>query len=87
MSASNNNTNYPNYIEPKDHNHVMVYYGFNNNGCEIHHFYICQDRKCGHWEDRFEYDHSKCDMQVTRFSTRVTCYECSKCGRKDQDRS
>lgn len=30
---------------------------------------------------------SCCNLLVSRYSTRVTCYECSECGRNEQDRS
>lgn len=71
----------------KDHNHILVYEFTHENGCDITTYYICQDKECGYWESTDFHNPSKCNLQVTRYSTRVTCYECSICGRSEQERS
>ena len=97
MSRTNNNQNEISEIseikmssrevQPKVHNHTMVYAGIDRNDCEITTIYMCSDQECGHWTSSTSHDSSGCNMQVTRFSTRVTCNECSKCGRKTVDHS
>ena len=75
------NTRQP--IEPKEHVHSMVYYVSINNGCNIINMYTCADEECGHWEESRTHNSANCDMQVTKYSTHVTCYECINCGRKE----
>jgi len=86
MDNSNNMSRMP--IYPLEHNHIMVYVGTQRDRCEQFDIYECGDKNCGHWEER-DYSHntSNCDLQVTRFSTRTTCYECSKCNRKEIETS
>ena len=88
-TTTNTNTNtFDNYVDEKDHQHHMVYAGVSRIHCEKTHINQCADRTCGYWQVGWtERDESCCNLQVTRFSTRVTCYECSHCGRKTQDRS
>jgi hypothetical protein len=74
-------------VDQKKHSHTMIFAGTHVNFCEIVHIYMCADADCGHWSSSTEHNEYQCDMQVTRYSTRVTCYECSKCGRKKQDHS
>ena len=64
-----------NEVYPKNHSHEMVFAGTDRNYCEITHIYMCSDPDCGYWNSSTEHDSSYCNMQVTRFSTRVTCYE------------
>jgi hypothetical protein len=86
-NANTNNSN-DNYLGERDHEHKLKYAGISQTHCVIKHFYSCADRTCGYWEEgRTEIDVSCCNLLVTRYSTRVTCYECSECGRKEQDRS
>lgn len=74
-------------IESKNHNHIMVFAGTIKKMCENIHIYQCADNECGYWNSSSEYNKEGCDMQVTRFGTKITCYECTKCGRKLSERS
>lgn len=87
MMNSNNKMSSNKEVDPKEHSHKMVFAGTNRNFCETTHIYMCSDEDCGYWSSSTEHDTSQCDMQVTRYSTRVTCYECNKCGRKSQEHS
>lgn len=87
-NKANTNASNDNYILEKDHQHVMVYAGISQTHCVIKHFYSCNDKSCGYWkEGDTEINESCCNLLVSIYSTRVSCYECSECGRKEQDRS
>jgi hypothetical protein len=87
MSYNTNSINNNTYgIENEnEHRHQMVFYSRTQQGCHMMNFYICNDKTCEWWES--EKDSECCDFQVTRFSTRVTCYECSRCRKTNQDQS
>jgi len=72
-------------IEAKEHNHCMVYNCTIANHCRSVKIYTCQDSSCGYWTE--ELVPGRCNMEVTRYSTRVTCYECTTCGRKTTESS
>ncbi len=85
--SNDKNMSSRNPVEPKEHLHTMVFAGSTNNHCEVVHIYMCSDQDCGYWTSESSYNSDFCDMQVTRFSTRVTCSECSKCGKRSVDHS
>lgn len=86
-SDNNDKMSLTNQIYPKEHNHTMVYAGTHYNHCETVVIYSCSDQECGEWTSTSTYDPSGCNMRVTKFSTRVTCSECTKCGKKSIDHS
>ncbi len=76
-----------NLIYPKEHTHTMCRSGRIVRGCERIDIYTCSDRECGYWAEALSYDPNECELHVISQSTRVTCRECSKCGRRTTDHS
>ncbi len=86
MNKSNNMTG--KQVYPIEHTHILVFACLQQDRCEGFEIYECNDKLCGYWEERnFSHNSNKCELQVTRFSTRTTCLECSKCGRKEIEHS
>lgn len=83
---ANTNTNASNYLEAKNHKHNMVYAGISQTHCVRTHLNSCDDKTCGYWEKSYtEINVAYCNLIETKYSTRVTCYKCTECGRKCQD--
>jgi hypothetical protein len=86
MTNTMTNTN---RIEENKHHHTMVYVDSVEKHCMTIKIYQCTS--CDYWDEvAFKTpgkDGSCCDLQITKYSTRFTCYECSQCRRTEQDMS
>lgn len=71
--------------KPINHEHNMVNIDIIKNACEVIEVYKCSFPLCNYSYKTFTHNTFNCDMRVIKFSTRMTCYECKKCGRINND--
>lgn len=74
-------------IEPLNHTHRMIVAGRIELCDKVIIIQQCYDLTCGYWEDHITQhtDSTKCEMMITKFSTRAFCYNCKHCGRSEID--
>lgn len=79
--------NSPTIIEPLNHTHRLTITGRFEYCHEVLVIQQCCDSNCGYWNDYKikRTDTTKCEMLITKFSTKVCCYSCKHCGRSKID--